>query len=176
MDDHLFQDHDILELFTPKSDGIEDPDSEDNRRIVRGDYRPSAWFKSFNNMAPRDGAPAVSAMAATCVRIDRLASWPLLARAPGGLRVAAVDHVGAGEARQLGQHGGDWRAAGSASVGGPPVTGLGRTPAAAGGGAGDEPRAFHDLALARDPVSGPLDCGRVVDGEAVGVQPFELTE
>jgi hypothetical protein len=55
LSDNLFQDHDILELFSPESDGIEDPDSEDNQRIAMGDYRPSARFKAFNNMEPRDG-------------------------------------------------------------------------------------------------------------------------
>jgi hypothetical protein len=51
----LFQDHDILDLFDVEMDGIEDPDSEDNRAIGMGDYRPQAWFRTFLNMGPRDG-------------------------------------------------------------------------------------------------------------------------
>jgi hypothetical protein len=34
----FFQDHDILELFDAEMDGIEDPDSEDNR--ARGGLEP----------------------------------------------------------------------------------------------------------------------------------------
>jgi hypothetical protein len=56
----LFQDHDILELFDPERDGIEDPDSEANQQIGMGDYRPAAWFKTFDNTTPRDGSPLMS--------------------------------------------------------------------------------------------------------------------
>jgi hypothetical protein len=51
----FFQDHDILELFEAKLDGVEDPDSEQNRAIGMGDYRPHVWFHAFANADPRDG-------------------------------------------------------------------------------------------------------------------------
>jgi hypothetical protein len=51
----LFQDHDILDLFDVQMDGIEDPDSEHNRAMGIGDYRPQAWFRTFLNRNPRDG-------------------------------------------------------------------------------------------------------------------------
>lgn len=51
----LFQDTDILTLFDPKLDGIEDPDNELNLQMRIGDYRPQAWFETFGNMPPRDG-------------------------------------------------------------------------------------------------------------------------
>ena len=53
--DVLFQDHDILDLFNIEMDGLEDPDTEQNRAIGMGDYRPQAWFRTFLNMDPRDG-------------------------------------------------------------------------------------------------------------------------
>lgn len=55
LDDVLFQDLDILNLFDAELDGIEDPAAEPNLRIGMGDYRPSAWFETFMNMEPRDG-------------------------------------------------------------------------------------------------------------------------
>jgi hypothetical protein len=51
----LLQDYDILHLFEDELDGIEDPDSEDNRATSIGDYRPGAWFDTFQNMSSRDG-------------------------------------------------------------------------------------------------------------------------
>ena len=51
----FFQDHDILDLFDVELDGVEDPDSEHNRAMGMGDYRPQAWFRTFLNMDPRDG-------------------------------------------------------------------------------------------------------------------------
>lgn len=51
----LFQDTDILSLFDQELDGIEDPDSDLNEFLGMGDYRPEAWFETFNNMEPRDG-------------------------------------------------------------------------------------------------------------------------
>jgi hypothetical protein len=51
----LLQDDDILSLFDERMDGIEDPDSDANRDTGMGDYRPSAWFRTFSNMTPRDG-------------------------------------------------------------------------------------------------------------------------
>ena len=53
--DVLFQDTDILALFNPDLDGIEDPDGELNLQMSIGDYRPQAWFEAFANMDPRDG-------------------------------------------------------------------------------------------------------------------------
>jgi hypothetical protein len=50
----LFQDHDILALFENGSDGIEEPDAEENLQIGMGDYTPNAWFATFLNMKPRD--------------------------------------------------------------------------------------------------------------------------
>jgi hypothetical protein len=50
----LLQDTDILQLFDPGLDGIEDPHDELNVDMAMGDYRPSAWFKAFANMEPRD--------------------------------------------------------------------------------------------------------------------------
>ena len=52
--DVLFQDIDILCLFEEELDGIEDPETDLNRRMAMGDYRPEAWFKVFDNMEPRD--------------------------------------------------------------------------------------------------------------------------
>ena len=53
--DALFQDSDILSLFDPEHDGIEDPAAQGNQLIGMGDYRPPAWFETFLNMQPRDG-------------------------------------------------------------------------------------------------------------------------
>jgi hypothetical protein len=52
--DVLFQDIDILSLFDQELDGIEDPESDLNRYMAMGDYRPQSWFETFNNMEPRD--------------------------------------------------------------------------------------------------------------------------
>lgn len=54
--DALFQDHDILNLYDADHDGIEDPDSLENRAAGMGDYRPASWFTWFHNRTPR--APA----------------------------------------------------------------------------------------------------------------------
>ncbi|WP_328851224.1 hypothetical protein OG994_25625 [Micromonospora globbae] len=51
----LLQDDDILNLFDVQPDGVEDPDSEHNRFMRMGDYRPAAWFRPFSNVTPRDG-------------------------------------------------------------------------------------------------------------------------
>ncbi|MBL7630131.1 hypothetical protein I7412_23780 [Frankia sp. CN6] len=53
--DGLFQDTDILNLFDEALDGMEDPDDPTNREFGIGDYRPSAWFRTFNNQKSRDG-------------------------------------------------------------------------------------------------------------------------
>jgi hypothetical protein len=53
--DCFFQDSDILALFDKRLDGIDDPDTEPNRLVGMGDYRPGAWFRAFNNMPARDG-------------------------------------------------------------------------------------------------------------------------
>ncbi|NBH10352.1 hypothetical protein [Amycolatopsis sp. SID8362] len=50
----LFQDLDILTLFSKQLDGIENPDADQNRELGIGDYRPQAWFERFLNMEPRD--------------------------------------------------------------------------------------------------------------------------
>ncbi|WP_284740350.1 hypothetical protein [Amycolatopsis sp. RTGN1] len=50
----LLQDIDILALFSKQLDGIEDPDSEQNRELGIGDYRPQAWFEPFLDMDARD--------------------------------------------------------------------------------------------------------------------------
>ena len=52
--DALFQDTDILHLFEPDLDGIDDPHDALNVKMAIGDYRPSAWFENFANMQPRD--------------------------------------------------------------------------------------------------------------------------
>ncbi|MEG3635210.1 hypothetical protein [Micromonospora palythoicola] len=51
----LLQDTDILRLFDLHLDGVEDPDSDYNRFMGMGDYRPGAWFRPFQNASPRDG-------------------------------------------------------------------------------------------------------------------------
>jgi hypothetical protein len=53
--DGLFQDTDILALFNPDLDGIEDPEADVNRDMTIGDYRPQAWFENFAHMQRRDG-------------------------------------------------------------------------------------------------------------------------
>ena len=53
--DVLVQDEDILTLFDEQHDGIEDPESPDNRLAGMGDYRPGAWFRPFLSVTPRDG-------------------------------------------------------------------------------------------------------------------------
>lgn len=54
MPDVLLQDTDILHLFEPGLDGIDDPHDALNTAMAIGDYRPSAWFKTFANMQQRD--------------------------------------------------------------------------------------------------------------------------
>lgn len=54
MPDVVFQDIDILHLFDPELDGIDDPNDELNSEMAMGDYRPAAWFENFGNMQPRD--------------------------------------------------------------------------------------------------------------------------
>lgn len=51
----LLQDTDILSLFNATLDGVEDPDTEYNKIMGMGDYRPTAWFRPFLNVTPRDG-------------------------------------------------------------------------------------------------------------------------
>lgn len=52
--DLLFQDHDVLMLYSPRFDGIEDPDGDVNRQLGIGDLRPAAWFEPFDNVEARD--------------------------------------------------------------------------------------------------------------------------
>jgi hypothetical protein len=44
-----------LALFDSARDGVEDPDDPSNRTFGIGDYRPAAWFTTFDNQVPRDG-------------------------------------------------------------------------------------------------------------------------
>lgn len=53
-DEILLEDDDILALFDLRHDGLEDPDTDANRAIGMGDYRPRAWFTTFPDMPPRD--------------------------------------------------------------------------------------------------------------------------
>ncbi|MDT8912104.1 hypothetical protein [Amycolatopsis sp. PS_44_ISF1] len=50
----LFQDIDILALFSTQLDSIEVPDIDQNRELGIGDYRPQAWFEQFLNVDARD--------------------------------------------------------------------------------------------------------------------------
>ena len=54
LSDVLFQDADILELFDPSRDGIENPEDEENQNLGMGDYTPAAWFTPFDNEIARD--------------------------------------------------------------------------------------------------------------------------
>ncbi|QBI56166.1 hypothetical protein EKD16_22065 [Streptomonospora litoralis] len=50
----LFEDHDVMLLFDPRFDGVEDPDSELNRLQAMGDMRPQGWFNTFAGKDQRD--------------------------------------------------------------------------------------------------------------------------
>jgi hypothetical protein len=50
----LLEDHDVMLLFDPRFDGVEDPDSELNQLQAMGDMRPQSWFKPFEGEEPRD--------------------------------------------------------------------------------------------------------------------------
>ncbi|MCX4688561.1 hypothetical protein OG401_30415 [Kitasatospora purpeofusca] len=52
--DLLFQDSDVLMLYSPRFDGIEDPDGDVNRQFGIGDLRPAVWFEPFDNVEARD--------------------------------------------------------------------------------------------------------------------------
>jgi hypothetical protein len=54
MTDVFFQDFDILNLMDPELDGIDDPHDKLNSQMAMRDYRPAAWFVSFQNMPARD--------------------------------------------------------------------------------------------------------------------------
>ncbi|MGW3153120.1 tetratricopeptide repeat protein [Streptomyces sp. NPDC001089] len=45
----LFEDHDILWLYDPLMQGIENPDHYINQAAGMGDYRPAAWFNFFRD-------------------------------------------------------------------------------------------------------------------------------
>lgn len=45
---------DILQLYRPEADGIEDPDSKENQQLDLGDLRPHVWFQPFASAEPRD--------------------------------------------------------------------------------------------------------------------------
>lgn len=49
----LFEDHDVLMLFDPGLDGLEDPNSDVNERAAMGDLRAAAWPKFFSHLEPR---------------------------------------------------------------------------------------------------------------------------
>lgn len=51
----LLYDLDIEWLYDREVDGIEDPESDLNKRYGMGDYRPVSWFKVFGSAAQRDG-------------------------------------------------------------------------------------------------------------------------
>lgn len=48
--DVLFQDTDFLFLYNNAADGIEDPDTDDNKHLGIGDLRAANWFETFLNM------------------------------------------------------------------------------------------------------------------------------
>ncbi|HZM81713.1 MAG TPA: hypothetical protein VFC19_38830 [Candidatus Limnocylindrales bacterium] len=50
----FFQDHDVLMLFDPRFDGIEDPENEINQRLGIANLRSADWFQPFNNREARD--------------------------------------------------------------------------------------------------------------------------
>ncbi|MGW4802565.1 hypothetical protein [Kitasatospora sp. NPDC004272] len=50
----FFQDTDFLMLYSPRHDGIEEPDTEVNQRLGIGDQRAAAWFEPFQNVTPRN--------------------------------------------------------------------------------------------------------------------------
>ncbi|MFF3601686.1 hypothetical protein [Kitasatospora indigofera] len=52
--DMFFQDTDVLMLYNPRFDGIEDPDGDTNRQLRMGDLRAAAWFEPFGNTNTRD--------------------------------------------------------------------------------------------------------------------------
>lgn len=42
--DHLLRTRNIALLLQPGHDGVEDPESNENKALAMGDYRPTAWF------------------------------------------------------------------------------------------------------------------------------------
>ncbi|WP_395292871.1 hypothetical protein ACF9IK_04125 [Kitasatospora hibisci] len=52
--DMFFQDTDVLMLYSPRFDGIEDPDGDANRQLGVGDLRAQSWFEPFGNITARD--------------------------------------------------------------------------------------------------------------------------
>ncbi|PRY46711.1 hypothetical protein [Umezawaea tangerina] len=50
----LFQDHDVLFLYSPVMQGVEHPDDPLNQSMDIGDLRPEGWFKEFGKAPPRD--------------------------------------------------------------------------------------------------------------------------
>ncbi len=45
--DVLFRDHDVLLLFDPTLDGVDDPESELHQRFRFANLHPSRWFLPF---------------------------------------------------------------------------------------------------------------------------------
>lgn len=52
--DELFHDHDVLALFEPALDGIEDPESDVNRAFRMVNLHPAQWFLPFQGEEPGD--------------------------------------------------------------------------------------------------------------------------
>lgn len=52
--DVLLDDADVTMWNDPEWDGIEDPDSDENRLMGIGDMRAHAWFRPFGHVEPRD--------------------------------------------------------------------------------------------------------------------------
>ena len=50
LDDLLLQDTDVLMLYNPALDGIEDPDSPVNQQLGIANLHPNDWFKPFANV------------------------------------------------------------------------------------------------------------------------------
>lgn len=50
LDDLLLQDTDVLMLYSPALDGIEDSDSPINQQLGIANLHPDDWFKPFANV------------------------------------------------------------------------------------------------------------------------------
>ncbi|MGW3032824.1 tetratricopeptide repeat protein [Streptomyces sp. NPDC001178] len=52
--DLLFEDHDVLWLYEPWMDGIEDPDDDVHQYVRAANLRPDDWFRPFRDDRDRD--------------------------------------------------------------------------------------------------------------------------
>lgn len=94
----LFVDHELLLLFDPVLDGIEDPSSSVNRRLGIGPWlHPSNWFEPF--AAYLDVDPLASAPGAEVVEDDVLVAASDLAMRTGARRFDIHPTRGSWEAR-----------------------------------------------------------------------------